>query len=44
MCIENGKLVTHVRGKNIVLTPKKLGQILDISFGGSMLYNPEDEE
>ncbi|KAI5432916.1 hypothetical protein KIW84_020290 [Lathyrus oleraceus] len=44
MCIENGKFVTHVRGKRIALTPKKLGQILDIPSGGSMLYDPEDEE
>lgn len=44
MCIENGKFVTHVRGKKIALTPKELGQILDIPSGGNMLYDPEDEE
>ncbi|KAI5425615.1 hypothetical protein KIW84_031435 [Lathyrus oleraceus] len=43
MCIENGKFVTHVRGKKIALTPKRLGQILDIPSGGHMLYDPEDE-
>ncbi|KAI5413227.1 hypothetical protein KIW84_057728 [Lathyrus oleraceus] len=44
MCIGNIKFVTHVRGKNIALTPKRLGQILDIPSGGRMLYDPEDEE
>ncbi|KAI5396766.1 hypothetical protein KIW84_062843 [Lathyrus oleraceus] len=34
ICIENGKFVTHVRGKKIALTPKRLGQILDIPSGG----------
>ncbi|KAI5416177.1 hypothetical protein KIW84_041285 [Lathyrus oleraceus] len=43
MCIENGKFVSHVRGKKISLTPKRLGQILDIPSGGHMLYDPEDE-
>ncbi|KAI5446412.1 hypothetical protein KIW84_014298 [Lathyrus oleraceus] len=43
MCIENGKFVSHVRGKKITLTPKRLGQILDIPSGGHMLYDPEDE-
>ncbi|KAI5402214.1 hypothetical protein KIW84_050007 [Lathyrus oleraceus] len=30
-------------GKKITLTPKRLGQILDIPSGGHMLYDPEDE-
>lgn len=36
ICVENGKFVTHVKGKKIALAPKKLGQILDIPSGGSM--------
>ncbi|KAI5440889.1 hypothetical protein KIW84_010378 [Lathyrus oleraceus] len=43
MRIENGKFVSHVRGKKITLTPKRLGQIMDIPSGGHMLYDPEDE-
>lgn len=43
MRIENGKFVSHVRGKKIALSPKRLGQILDIPSGGHMLYDPEDE-
>ncbi|KAI5441404.1 hypothetical protein KIW84_010755 [Lathyrus oleraceus] len=43
MCIENGKFVSHVRGKKITLTPKRLGQILDIPSGGHILYDPEDD-
>ncbi|KAI5446366.1 hypothetical protein KIW84_014267 [Lathyrus oleraceus] len=31
-------------GKKIVLTPKKLGQILDIPFGVSILYDLDDKE
>ncbi|KAI5396686.1 hypothetical protein KIW84_062777 [Lathyrus oleraceus] len=30
-------------GKKITLTPKRLGQILDIPSGGHMLYDPDDE-
>ncbi|KAI5417299.1 hypothetical protein KIW84_042057 [Lathyrus oleraceus] len=44
MCIENGKFVTHVRGKKIALGPKRLGQILDIPSGGHMISEGEYHE